>query len=250
MPKFLTKKDIYKIIQRELPDKAYAYSTRPKDFYTTSDDDSAAFALSKVYENLEVIYDNYFPQTSTEKLEDWETTVFGAVDETNATIAQRRDRLLSKIRSRKGITVQDIRDIVFSIIGSDKDVEIIEKGCESGAWILGKSKLSRNTFLGISSVGGGVTIPPDFSACQSEAWLQLGITEQQFVELQTQAYSYEIRIRGYDATQLERDRLTLELNKFEPARSKHSIVSPFSPIVIQESWKLSRSKLGSRTFLS
>lgn len=250
MPKFLSKKELYNIIQRELPDKVYAYSTRPQEFYTTSDDDSSAFVFSKMYSNLEVIYNNYFPQTAEESLEDWEITVFGAVDETNATIAERRDRLLAKIRSRKGITVQDIIDIVYSVIGSDKDIEVIEKGCETGAWILGKSRLSRNTFLGISSVEGGVTIGPDFSACQDEAWLELGITEEQFRELQTQAYSYVIRIRDYDATQLERDILTSELNKFEPARSQHTIVSPFSPIVIQEPWKLSRSKLGSRTFLS
>lgn len=250
MPKFLSKKEIYNIIQRELPDKTYAYSSRPSEFYTTSDDDSSAFIMSKMYENLEVIYNNYFPQTSLESLESWEITVFGAVDETNATVSERRDRLLAKIRSRKGITVQDIIDIVYSVIGSDKDIEIIEKGCESGAWILGKSKLSRNTFLGISSVVGGVSVPPGFSACQDSAWEELGITEEQFRELQTQAYSYEIRIRDYDATQLERDKLTSELNKFEPARSRHTIISPFVAVQIQEQWRLGRSKLTSRTYLS
>lgn len=249
MPKFLDRNEIYKIIQRELPEKTYATSYRPSDFYTTADDDSFAKVVETAYTNLETIYDNYWPQTSIAKLESWEIFVFGEVDDSGATIAERRDRILTKIRSRKGITVQDIKDIVYTVIGSDKNIEIIEKGCESGAWILGKSRLSRNTYLGISNINGGVKIPYDFDACADDAYLVLGISQEQFAQLQVQAYSYEVRVIGYTATQDERDKINFELNRFEPARSRHTILSPFIPVVIKDKWKLGRSKLGTRTYL-
>lgn len=248
MPKFLSKSEIYNIIQRELPENTYATTRKPQEFYTTSDDDAVAKVFESIYQLSERIYDNYWPQSAVEKLSDWEVFVFGEVDDTNATIAERRDRILTKIRSRKGITVQDIIDIVYTVIGSDKNVEIIEKGCESGVWILGKSRLSRSTFLGISSVQGGVTIPSDFDPCMQDP-SEIGLTPEELKQLQDQAYSYEVRIIGYDATEQEREKLDFELTRFEPARSAHKIDSPFVPVVIKEKWKLSRSKLGSRTYL-
>ena len=248
MPKFLTREEVYDLIQREMPASVLAHSSKPKDFFTTSDDDAFAKNVESTYVNLERIWDNYFPQHAVEKIEDHEITNFAEVDDSGATITERIGRILTKIRSRKGITVQDIKDIVFTVIGSDKNVEIIEKGCETGVWILGKSKLSKNTFLGISAISG-VSIPSDFNACLEGAAASLGITEEELAKLQIQAYSYVVRITGYTATQQELDKMNSELTKFEPARSDHSIVSPFVPPAIKAPWRLSRSKLTSRTYL-
>jgi len=248
MPKFLTRQEAYNLIEREMPEEVLAFSARPVDFYTTSDDDAFAQIVSSAYTNLSRIYDNYFPQTALEKLEDHEIANFGEVDDSGATVEQRRDRILSKIRSRKGITVQDIKDIVYTIIGSDKNVQIIEKGCDSGAWILGKSKLSNNTYLGITSISG-ISIPYDFDACADGAAASLGLTEEELANLQIQAYSYEVRIIGYTATALELYKMDKELTRFEPARSDHKIISPFVLPAIKAPWKLARSKLTSRTYL-
>lgn len=248
MPKFLKRQEVYELVEREMPETVLAYSPRAKDFYTTSDDDAFAKNIESAYTSLEKIYDNYFPQHSIEKLSDWEISVFGEVDDSGATDSERQDRVLTKIRSRKGITVQDIKEIVYTVIGSDKNISIIEKGCESGVWRLGRSKLSNNTFLGITSTSG-VRVPSDFDACSEGAAASLGITEEELEKMQIQAYSYDVRIIGYDATAQEREKMNEELTRFEPARSTHKIVSPFVLPVIKDKWKLGRSKLSSRTYL-
>lgn len=248
MPKFLTRQEIYSLIERELPEEVFAFSTDPKDFYTTSDDDSFAKTVESSYTLLERIYANYFPQDADEKISDWEITVFNEVDGNGSTLTERRDAVLTHLRSQKGITVQDLRDIVYTCIGTSHDVEIIEKGCEGGTWILGKSRLSRSTFLGVGTTVG-LQIPSDFNLCQDDAHLELGITADELEKLQNQAYSYEVRIFGYTATASELECLEKKLTRFERGVTKHTIISPFAIPVVKPDWKLGTNKLSNDTYL-
>ncbi len=247
MPYFLTRQEIYKILQRELPDNVYPQGP-PSAFYSTAENDSVAKVTATAYENLERIYDNYFPQTADEKLPDWELAVFGEqLDGSLYTLAERRDLVIQRIRTRKGITVQDMIDAVKSIIGSDKNVEIGERNAHTGAWRLGASKLGKETFLRKWYGGFPNLYGPD--ACDRTA-AEFGLTEEELLSYRRQAYLYDVRIIGYTPTADELNRIDLILKKSEPARSDHNILPNYSTVVTKKNWSLGVSKLGLNTYLT
>src|SRR4051812_18440745 len=104
MPKFLTQAEIYRMIQRELPPESYPDGPATA-FFSTADSDATAKVLSSAYDNLSLIYQNYFAQSAVEKLADWEYALFGQYQDTSQTVEVRREKLLAKIRSRRGIKV-------------------------------------------------------------------------------------------------------------------------------------------------
>lgn len=246
MPKFLTRDEIYRIIQRELPEDAYATSGVPGDFYTTSDDDAFAKTLETSYESLSRVYDNYFPGSADEFISKWEVTVFGEIGNAASGLEQRRDRILTKLRSRKGITKADIQELVQTVIGSDKLVEIIEFSSNQGSWILGESELGLSTFL-----GGGGGFSSNFSG--PDLWektaSELGVTEEQLEEIKAEAYGYTIRIINYEATDAELAEIERLLDKYEPARSWHQIENNATLEEAKFEWLLEFSELGETTYL-
>lgn len=223
MPKFLTRHEVYRLLQRELPANAYA-DGEESAFYTTADMASIADCAASAYGNLERIYDNYWPQTAVERIADWEITAFGVAQDASQTIEQRQDRATAKIRSRKGLTIQDMIDTVQSVIGTDKNVQIAEWGCGTGGWMLNVSLLGISTILnGINqllAVGANLCelTPADF-----------GLTDEQWIELQTEAYTYEVLIYDYTLTTAERAEIDAQLSIAEPARSTHVITDGLDP---------------------
>lgn len=220
MPHFLTRKEIYRLLQRELPQDVYPDGP-PEKYYSTADMDSVADVAASGYANLERIYANYWPQTSDERITDWEITAFGFPLEASLSLAERRDRVVTKLRAKKGITKGDMKDAVQAIIGSDKDVEVVEWNCsggEFGAWQIGVSLLGYNTYLGNYNM---LVVTGD-GACDIDP-ADYGLTEEQWLGMKKQAYTFEVKIFGYTLSPSERIAIDSALTAAEPARSGHLI---------------------------
>lgn len=215
---FLQRSDLYRLLQRELPPNNVYPDGPPDRFYSTADMDSVAEVLSKVYANLERIYDNYFPQSADESLNKWETKVYGSLNPQNLTVSERQDRLVTFIRNPKGLTVSDMISVVKGVIGSDKDVQIIEWGCSSGVWIIGVSELGEETYLG----GPDQSQATGSDLC-SKTWTDFNLTQQEWLELKDDAYRYEVLVYNYTLTAQELQLVEEALSAAEPARSGHTI---------------------------
>lgn len=219
---FLDVSQVYRLLQRELPEGAYPDGA-PSGYYSTASIYSKATLIEAAYENLELIYNNFFPQTATEKLLDWEQKAFGEFLDSSLSIAERRDRVIAKLRKRPGITKADMLAIVYSVIGSDKIVEIINWGCGEGGWSLGVSQLGINTYLNparLSDVTAFLYPAGDF--CDEDK-SQFGKTDEEWALMQETAYTFEILIYDYTLTALELAKLNTELYKGAPARSAYVI---------------------------
>lgn len=246
MPKCLSREEIYDIIQRELPEGVYATTKRPEEFFTTADDDAFAKTLDSVYFNACRVYENYFPQTAEEFIGKHEIKVFGEIGDAASGLAERRDRVLTQLRSRKGIKPVDILELVQLVIGSDKIIEIIEGASSDGSWILNESLLDQSTILSaFSGLDSNLSGPDIFDKTAAE----LGLTQEELDQYQEEAYSYTIRIIGYEATEAELAEIERLLELYEPARSVHTIVNNASSEEGQLLWLLSDSLLNENTFL-
>lgn len=220
MPKFLNRAEIYRLLQRELPEDVYPDGPASA-YYSTADMDSVAAVAASGYANLERIYENYWPQTADERITDWEKTVFGFPLEASLSLAERRDRVVTKLRAKKGITRLDMKEAVLGIIGSDKDVEIVPWNCsngEFGTWAIGVSLLGYNTYLGNANMLR-VTGP---DACDIDP-ADYGMTEEEWLDVRRQAYTYEVKIFGYTISTSERSALESALDAAEAARDGHLI---------------------------
>lgn len=230
MATFLTREQIYRLLQRELPEGVYPDGPASA-YFSTADMDASASTMASAYENDRKIYDNSWPQDADEKIADWEIKVFGELAPISLSLEERQDRVLTRLRSRLGITASDMKQVVLTVIGSDKLVEIIEWGCKCGGWMIGISQLGIETFL--NAFGPEflqVTGPNLCSASPSE----YGLTEEQWLELREQAYTYEVRIYDYTLTEAERAEINRQLLKEEPAGSHHVITDGLDPDTMLE----------------
>lgn len=218
MPKFLTREELYRVLQRELPENVYPDGP-PSGFYSTADMDSIADCAATGYVNLDRIYENYFPQSADERIASWEITVFARNLDAALTLEERRTRIVDQIRARRGITLPDMIQVVKAIIGQDKLVEAREWGCSSGGWMISESQLGIETFLNaynlVDATGPNLCAadPADF-----------GKTEQEWLEMKEQAYTYEILIYDYTLTAAQEEEIDTALSATEPARSQHFIL--------------------------
>jgi len=220
MPKFLTTEEVYRLLQRELPEGVYPDGA-PSAFFSTADMASVSDAVSGSYANLEIIYDNQFPNNADGRITDWEITAFGYPLPASLTLAERRDRVVTKLRSKKGITRNDMKEAVQSIIGSDKEVVIFPWNSPDpvyGAWRIGESELGNTTFLG----AGNAMIHVGDECCSQSA-ADLGLTEQQLLNAREQAYTYEVKIIGYQPTADELVSIDQILTSAEAARDRHFV---------------------------
>lgn len=224
MTKFLTRQQLFRLLQRELPPYVYPDGSEGK-FYSTADMASIADVAATGYANLERINANYFPQTADERIIDWEIAVFGSPLDSSFTLEERRDRVLTKVRARKGITKQDMKEAVQAIIGSTKTVEIVPWGCRDYGWILGESELGIDTVLHGSALVNiaGPTICEDSPSDH-------GVTQEEWDAALLDAYTYEVQIFDYTLSAEERAEIDKVLTAAEPARSRHVITDGLTPV--------------------
>lgn len=222
---FLDVEESYRLMQRELPEGAYADGA-PSAFFTTASIYAKAKQVEQSYDNMERIYDNMFPQSADENILDWEQKVFGRLLDASLTLQQRRDLIIARMRVRPGINKQAISDIVTVVLGEDALFDIIEWNCshdgDGGGWILDESQLDINTYLNSQPMSDVTpSLFPSANFCINDP--QFGKTDQEWAEMQEQAYTYEVIIYGMTLTAQQRYELDRDLTAGEPARSQHVI---------------------------
>lgn len=239
MPTFLTREQLYRLIQRELPPGG-AYPDGPATaFFSTAESDAAASGAASGYSSLERIYDNYFPQTALEKLDDWEIFTFGEVASAasgSLTTDERRNRIIAKIRERKDLSLFTMLTTILDVLPDGTFVQIFEN-CEIGSgWLLGESELGIDTYLGtfekLLFSDESQYCNPTFT-CWALGANELGITTKlcdsvltdeddlnafRFSIAQFMAYSFEVRV--FKAlTSTERAEILDIIDRRRPARS-------------------------------
>ena len=225
MPTFLEIHDIYRMIQRELPDSGYPDGS-PSAWFSTADSGATAKCISTLYKNMQLVYNNEFPQTANEQIADWEVKVFGAPADSSVPLESRQQRIINQLQWQKTLDKTDILAICAIAVG-DLDMDIrFWNGDPNGVWVLGESQLGVTTFLGGSLQFRFGQFSP---LCQPNA-VALGITQQQLSDMQSNAYTYEVVIYDYTLTASQYATLDKYLTRYEPARSAHVITSGVSSV--------------------
>lgn len=225
---FLEVNEIYRLMQKELPEGVYPDGA-PSAFYSTASIYAKSQLFSEAYENIETVYNNYFPQTADEKQADWEIKVFGTTLDGSLNLAARRQRVIAKIRARPGITKQDMINVVKGVIGEDKDVAIGEWNCDGGSWLIGVSELGVDTILSGANLSSITSfLYPGIDLCDINP-ADYGLTDEQWQEMRTSAYTYSVLIYSYTMTDAEREEVDELLSIAEPARSAHVIYDGLDP---------------------
>lgn len=235
MAKFLTQKEFYRLIQRELPEGVYPDGA-PSDFDAAADSDSTGKVLATASANLERIHINHFPQDADEKIADWEVFVLGGI--TNGlTLPQRQDAVVNRLRERKSLSLWSMLTAVLDLVPFGTTVEIFEFGKTFGpGWQLGISQLGVNTklggtfrtifenpeeycevpefdfwTLGRSKLGTETILAPASGGFRAADW---------FFE-RFRAYAFDVRIYDYTLSDAERATIETRLDKIRPARSDY-----------------------------
>lgn len=238
MPFFPTQDQLYRLLERELPEGAYIDGA-PTAGYSTADMYATAKTIANVYATLKVIYLNEFPQSTVERIDDWEIKMFGATINADHDLAYRQDAILRKIRSMPSITTWQMLTIVVSFLPIGVYAQVVALGCGliASGWRLSVSRLSSETILGWAD-GLELRNPQMLDLCdlvKSSGW-RLGSDPldvstilsgpnswQDISTLQAKAYTFEVRIFGYTLSPTLYQAIDLALRKAEPARSTHII---------------------------
>lgn len=225
MAKFLSRAEVYRIIQRELPPDTYPDGA-PSAFWSTADSDATAKVVSTLYANMERVYVNNWVQTADERMVDWEVKVFGAPIGGSLTLQQRRDRALARLRTRPTLHPGDMEALIESYIGEsgdDYDWDYFEWAvvpAVSGftpSWSLGISQLGYDTYL---SGGRGLLYGPEGCDLTAE---DLGMTSGQFLTIRAGFATVELRIFEDELPDDIRSQLQVALDRFGRASRYHVI---------------------------
>jgi hypothetical protein len=218
VPIFLTRPQAYRLLQRELPEDTFPDGV-PSGFYHTADMDSVAGTVEEAYLNLSGIYLDGFPQTCRlERIGDHEIKVFGYVSDASLTLQQRIDRVLAKLRTRRGITKADIAALVNETIPG-LDFELWEWSHGEGVWELDVSQLDVET--GLDGDGQALAVYGPFLCDQTPAdW---GMTPEEWASIKETAYTLEVRIYNYTLTADQRSALQTALDTFGRETVNHII---------------------------
>lgn len=235
MPIFLTRQQLYRLLQRELPEGVYPDGA-PSAFFSTADMDSVAGAVATAYANLSRVHENNFPQTADERINEWVDKVFVGVSfDPSVTLQDLRDRVIGKIRKQPRINLWEVLTLVASYVPAGTYVQVAEGCGASGEWVLGESLLGVSTFLGPDKTWGELGFSDSY--CDELAALGWRLGDARFGDTtllagaygpdlyarQFQSYGYEIRIFGYEVTGTSYAQMVQQLNATEPARSPHLI---------------------------
>ena len=119
--------------------------------------------------------------------------------------------------------------LVQSVIGTNRDVAISEWQNESGSWLIGVSKLGVTTTFGSGDL---LKVTPQsypgVDLCELTA-AEVGMTPQQFEQMQVASYTYSVLVYSYTMTTAEYQAVNALLTQNEPARSQHYIFSGLDP---------------------
>lgn len=231
MPKFLNRQELYRLLQRELPEDVYPDGPATA-FYSTADMDSVADVAATAYGNMERIYENQWPQSADEKIDDWVFKVFGYKFDESVTLEEKRSRIIAKIRHQPTIRLWEVLTIVVSYLPEGYYAQVAEFQCGAASgWILGESLLGLSTYLGMGRPFNTLNVDSsDWCEVIADGWRlgfsKLGVdttlsefSNQELFNVQAEAFGYMIRIFDTAVTGDSLARMIQDVKAAEPARS-------------------------------
>jgi hypothetical protein len=235
MPKFVSRQELYRLLQRELPEELYPDGPASA-FYSTADMDSVADVAATAYGNMERIYLNQWPQSADERIDDWVLKVFGYKFDESVTLDEKRSRVIAKLRHQPTIRLWEVLTIVASYVPEGTYVQVAEYSCGAASgWHLGESYLGYSTFLGFDHIFDKLNVDSSkWCDIVSDGWrlgfsrLEEGTSLSEFehkelFDIQAEAFGYQIRVFDYAVTGDSYTRMIQEVKAAEPARSFFNI---------------------------
>jgi hypothetical protein len=224
LPTFLSQDQVYRILQRELPDNVYPDGAAAA-YYSTADNAAIAEVAATGYGTLNQVYLNYFPQTCDDvSINAWEIKAFGYNNDASLGLAARQNLVIQKLRTRLGLTIGDMLGIVRGVLGPSVIIEIAPWSAPYGSWILGANQLGITTILGS---GPRLRAASPYACDLGAAYF--GLTAAQWAGIQADAYTYSVLIYAYIPTAAQLALINSQLTIYEPGRSTHVILSGLDP---------------------
>lgn len=239
---FLTKQQIYRMLQRELPEGVYPDGA-PSAFFSTADMDSVAEVAASAYLSASAIYDNYWPQTSVAKIDDWVFKMFGFLFDSTVDVVTKQQRVIDKVRKVGSIDLFDVLTIVAKYVPQGTYVQIFFLCGDHAFWQLGVSLLGIDTILAFKNPADiGITPANIKNWCSFVSTLhwRLGqdglgfntylsyINYLDLADYQANAFEYDIRVYDYTIPPGDLANMDTELKAGEPARSAHRVFQNLS----------------------
>jgi hypothetical protein len=218
MPTFLTREDIYRILQRELPEDIYPDGP-PDRYYSTADNDSVAAVFASMYSTMESIYNNMFVITANEQLNQWETNLLASTPVGDISVDQRRSNLLAFLRSQDNISYWAVLNAILGFVPIHTFVELRVRA------YVGDHLIAQMTGANIDLIWGPDWTSGDPAPAGVTVTDSLRTDEAELLALRRHAYVYDVIIWGYELGVDETARLEELLSAIEPARSDHTLAS-------------------------
>jgi hypothetical protein len=236
MATFLTREDLYRMLQRELPPADVYPDGAPSGSFSTAENDSVALVASSAYFNLSRIEANNFILTANERMDDWVAKYFAKSFDPATPLETKRQRVIDKIRKQPTITLWEILKIVVSYLPEGIYGEVKESCGAESFWQLGVSMLGIDTILKgllvfdlnpaveVSDWCAFISDPNRIGWRLSECKLGVDTFLSQYkytdiAQIQFNAYGYEIRIFGYTMPPDDLENMLSDVIEAEPARS-------------------------------
>jgi hypothetical protein len=201
-----------------------------------------------VYTSASGVYNEMFPATSVDRIDDWVLAVFGQFFDASVPLLTKQQRVLAKLQKIGSLSNWALLTLALSYVPQGTFVEIYHACGPNGlrnAWQLGVSKLGVNTFLAGKSPAD-IGIPQSVLDNMATEWCpfisnlhwrlgvdQLGVdtflSPISYVDIaafQAAAYLYSVKIYNAGQPQLSPDTIQALSNDLfinEPARSSHQI---------------------------
>lgn len=246
---FLDRNTIYRIIQRELPGPDVYPDGAPDAFFSTSDSMSTAIVLEGVYNAASGTYNEMFPGSSVDRIDDWCQAVFGQKFDATVTLIEKQQRVLTKLQKIPSLSTWALLTLALSYVPAGTFVRLFHfcgPNGNHGNWILGQSQLGYDTYLA-SLAPAQIGIPANVLDDMANEWCpfisnlhwRLGVDELgvetflaylKYIDIanfQQDAYLYQVLIFNKGQPQLSAETIAsmdADLSANEPGRSGHRIV--------------------------
>jgi len=236
MATFLNTDQIYKLLNRELPPDAYPNTQSYPDYYSSSSIYAKAYVMNQLYCNMSKVYDNIFPQTANDQIDDWVQKCFGKLFPGNTTLTQKRNAVINKIRSKPNLTQWQLLTGVVGLLPPGTFAQIWARNNVFPGWKLGEQALGTDTWLNGDHYDtlSGVDISTWYTFVANLQWRLgqglLGTSSKlgkyayaDVMRRANNAFGYEVRIFGLSLSTELYQTIDEQLSQAEPARSAHLI---------------------------
>jgi len=215
MAKFLSRSEIFNVIQREMPDNVFPDGA-PASFLSTADNDSVAGCVGTAYASLSSAHADLSLMTTSENIAKWEFSYLGLQYE-GEELESRRARILAKIRQNEDISLWQIQLVVASFI-PDTWIEIIQRNqLDDETSSMVKGALA-DTVWGRTWTSGD----PFPSGVTGLEIIRTDVEQMRYA--QRQAFIYDIFVFTNETISAETlQKLDEALLAQEPARCRHTI---------------------------